>query len=371
MADKDLEDILKNVSRRDVKRVDLNSAYELFRDISVSTPNPKRPGLFGSKNPSLLSTSQKFEKGRYADHPIISRVLQRGVYLMPAGKYGTCNACKDKTRGCAAACLHDAGFQDLANQIARTKTAEKHPAEFIALLHNEIKGHVAEAEHNPIKKGGSLLPSIRLDATSELHLDESDVGDILYGGMSGEFQEEHKTGPFAGLPRLLGSEYGKRYAKNPLGMIGVPKSRQPNVTRVASWNEGLHIDRAREIILGGNDITGPNVEAKKARKNEGNRIAEVPFKGGSLPLPVVNYDEHDVVALRQQTGSFGELSAKNPGFSKRSDEDTRKAKSFLITVPTMSTEAHAQAVREGRAESVFARPTPVTVRPSRRQAFGA
>lgn len=369
MAKDWLEDRLKNVSRRDVKRVDLNEAYGKFVAISLGTPNPKRPGRTGSKTPSILSTSRKFEKGLASQDPIISKVLARGMYLMPAGKFGTCDACKDKTAGCAAACLHDSGTQDLANQIARTETATRHPADFIALLNNEIKSFVSEAENNPIKKGGPMLPSIRLDATSELHLDDSDIGDLLYGGESGELQELHKTGQFAGLPRMLGSEYGKRYAKGPLGIIGVPRSRQSNVVRVASWNEGLHIDRAREIILGGNDITGPNTGALVGRKQGNERVAEVPFKGGSLTLPLVNYDEHDVTSLRKQTGAFGELSAKHPGFSKRTEENARRAKSFLINVPTLSAEAHAQAVAEGRAEPVFARPTPVSVRGSRSKAF--
>lgn len=369
MAKEWLEDRLKNVDPREVRRVDLNEAYGKFVAISLGTENPKRPGRTGSKSPALLSTSRKFEKGRASTDPILSRVSARGLYLMPAGKFGTCDACKDKTAGCAAACLHDSGTQDLANQIARTTMATNHPADFLALLHNEIKSHVISAENNPISKGGPLLPSIRIDATSELHLDNSDIGDLLYGGEHGEFQETHTSGQFKGLPRLVGSEYGKRFAKNPLGIKGMPKSRQSNVTRVASWNEGLSLERAREIVLGGNDITGPNVGAAQGRKQGENRVAEVPFKGGSLTLPVVNYDEHDIVGLRKQTGSFGELSVKNPGFSKRTEENTKKSKSFLITVPTQTAEAHEQAIREGRSQPLFARPTAVSVRPSRNSAF--
>jgi hypothetical protein len=370
MAKEWLEEILKNVTRKDVEKVDLNDAYANFVRISLSTPNPKRPGRTGSKTPSILSQSRKFEKGRASEDPLISRFLARGVYLMPAGKHGTCDACKDKTAGCAAACLHDSGHQDLANQIARTDLATRYPSQFVGLLHNEIKSFVAEAENNPIRKGGPLLASLRIDGTSELHLDDEEVGDILYGGMHGEFQEVHKSGPYKGRFRLIGSEYGKRLAKNPLGIIGVPKSRQPNVTRVASWNEGLHVDRAREIIRGGNDITGPNINATKARKTEGEqRVAEVPFKGGSLFLPIVNYDEHDITGAREQTGAYGELSDKKPGFAKRTEENAKRSKSFLISIPTFSAEAHAQAVAEGRAEPLYARPTPVSIRPSRGKAF--
>lgn len=371
MAKEFLEDTLKQVTPRDVEKVDLSKAYKRFAEVVSSTENPKRPGVFGSQKPAFLSNSIKFDKGRNALDPIISRVSARGMYLMPAGKYGTCDTCKDKTAGCAASCLHDSGFQDLANQLGRTNFLTEYPVEGLALLNDEIHSHVVTSENNPARKGGPLLPSVRLDATSELHLDESDIGDLLFGGPRGERQEIHTEGQFKGLPRMVGSEYGKRFAKGPLGIIGMPRSRQSNVIRVASWNEGLHIDRAREIILGGNDITGPNTGAKIARKSESERVAEVPFKGGSLNLPVVNYDEHDITALRPQTGSFGELSVKNPGFSKRSDADTKRSKSFLINVPSMSAEAHAQAVAEGRSESVFARPTPVTItpRPSRSRAF--
>jgi hypothetical protein len=369
MAKEWLEDRLKNVTRKDVSNVDLNDAYAQFVGLALASVNPKNPNRKRGSTPSILSSSVKFEKGRASKDPIISRVLARGMYLMPAGKMGACDTCKDKTAGCAAACLHDSGFQDVGLQLARTQLAYDNPAGFVGLLQNEIVSHVSDAETNPIKKGGPLIPSIRLDGTSEMHLDDSEIGDLLYGGENGEFQELHKKGQFAGLPRLIGSEYGKRFAKNPLGMIGVPRSRQPNVTRVPSWNEGLHVDRAREIILGGNDITGPNTAALKGRKQGDTRVAEVPFKGGSLILPVTNYDEHDITGLREQTGSFGELSVKNPGFSKRTDENARRSKSFLISVPTFTAEEHAQAQAEGRAEPIFARPTPVSVRPSRSRAF--
>lgn len=369
MAREFLEDILKQVQPRDTEKVDLAKAQKKFAEVVSSTENPKRPGQFGSQTPAFLSRSIKFDKGRAGADPIISRVSARGMYLMPAGKFGACDTCRDKTAGCAAACLHDSGFQDLANQLGRTNFLRDYPVEGLALLNDEIHSHFVASENNPARKGGPLLPSLRLDATGELHLDESDIGDLLFGGARGERQEIHTEGQFKGLPRMVGSEYGKRHAKNPLGIIGMPQSRQSNVTRVASWNEGLHIDRAREIILGGNDITGPNTGAKKARKIEGSRMAEVPFKGGSLVLPVVDYDEHDITGIREQTGSFGELSVKHPGFSKRSDEDTRKSRSFLINVPTFSDEEHATAVSEGRAEPVFARPTPVSIRPSRSRAF--
>lgn len=370
MAKEFLEDILKQVQPRDIEKIDLSKAQKKFAEVVSTTENPKRPGQFGSQNPAFLSRSVKFDKGRNAEDPIISRVAARGMYLMPAGKFGACNTCRDKTAGCGAACLHDSGFQDLANQLGRTNFLQKYPAEGLALLNDEIHSHVVQSENNPARKGGPLLPSIRLDATSELHLDDSDIGDVLFGGWRGERQQIHTEGQFKGLPRMVGSEYGKRYAKNPLGRIGTPPSRQSNVTRVASWSDGLHVERAREIVLGGGDITGPNTGARKARKVEGERMAEVPFKGGSLILPVTNYDEHDITGIRQQTGSYGELSVKNPGFSKRSDEDTRRARSFLINVPTFSEKEHSEAVREGRAEPVFARPTPVSVRPSRRGAFG-
>jgi hypothetical protein len=369
MAKEWLEDVLKQVQPRDIEKVDLSKAQAEFARISSATENPKRPGEKGSENPAFLSTSIKFEKGRTASGLIVPRVSARGMYLMPAGKEGTMDCCKDKTAGCAASCLHDSGFQDLANQIARNTMLERNPVEGLALINDEIHSHVVQAENNPARKGGPLLPSVRLDATSELHLDDSDIGDVLYGGMKGERQEVHTEGQFKGFPRMIGSEYGKRFAKNPLGRIGVPASRQPNVTRVASWSEGLHVDRAREIILGGNDITGPNTGARKARKVEGERIADVPFKGGSLVLPVVNYDEHDITGIREQTGSFGELSVKHPGFAKRTEENAQKSKSFLINVPTTPVAEREAAIREGRAEPVFARPTPVSIRPSRSAAF--
>lgn len=340
MAREFLEDILRQVTRRDIDKV-LNSdqlmasAYGKFAEISAGTENPNRPGVFGSKKPNFLSTSIKFEKGRFKEDPVISSIVQKGMYLAPAGKFGTADCCKDKTSGCSAACLHDAGFQDVATQIARTKMLTDHPVEGIALLADEIDNHVASVRRMSRRTSGLFVPAVRLDATSELHTDDMEIGDRLYGGPKGEYQEVHTEGPLKGLPMLMGNEYGKRFAK---GLLpgAEPTMRQSNVTRVLSWSEGMTAARADQARSRGLDITGPTVDlgtsAHPKPLPEGAQ-AVVPFAGGETrTIPAVDYDEHDATGARTQAGNFGVLRAKAPGFRSRGDVEAAKAARFLDRV---------------------------------------
>lgn len=362
MAREFLEDILSQVTRRDLDRV-LNSdqlmasAYGKFAEISANTENPNRPGVFGSKKPRFLSTSIKFEKGRSKEDPVISSIIQKGMYLAPAGKFGTMDCCKDKTSGCSAGCLHDAGFQDVATQIARTQMLTQHPVEGLALLTDEIDDHVNAVKRMARRESGLLIPALRLDATSELHLDDMEVGDRLYGGPNGEYQRIRTEGPAKGLPEVMGNEYGKRFAKGVLPGAE-PTMRQPNVTRALSWSEQMTAERADQAISRGLDITGPTTDlgtSARPKPLPENAHAVVPFAGGETrTIPAVDYDEHDATGARKQSGKFGALRAKAPGFRARGDVEAERAARFL-----------------GRVRIIGDTPVTTPKRGSRRGAFGA
>jgi hypothetical protein len=308
-----LEDILKEVNVRDIERVHLPSARALFADISSKTENPYKPGQFGSANPSMLSTSVKFEKNKKIDDPVLSRVEATGMYLMPAGKHGCADVCKDKTAGCSAGCLNISGrlSQTIPTQIARTEMLTRHPVEGLALLADEAHTKFEGA----IKRGN--IASLRVDGTSELHIDNMEAGDFIYGGPGGRYQEKRgkEFGPTAGLPMAMGSEYGKRYAKDVLPGP-TPQSRQSNVTRVPSWNESLTKGRAEQLISEGSDIAIPmvNLGTSQNPKPVPSHISMQFNPGGNLVVPAVDYDTHDIIGLRRQTGSAGVLREKKPGF---------------------------------------------------------
>ena len=136
MAKEFLEDIIPQVSVADIQRVHLPSARALFTDISEKTENPYQPGQFGSKNPKMLSTSVKFEKAP-PDQPVLRRVVQRGMYLMPAGQHGCADACKYKSAGCPGGCINVTGRLPhgtaLPTQMARTHMLERYPAEALEI----------------------------------------------------------------------------------------------------------------------------------------------------------------------------------------------------------------------------------------------
>lgn len=339
MAREYLEDILKQVSVRDMDKVSVPMARGKFAEISEKTEDPYNPGNFGSRNPKMLSTSVKFEKNKKINDPVLSRVEASGMYLMPAGKHGCSDACKDKTAGCSAGCLNTSGrlSRTIPTQIARTKFLTDYPAEGLALIRDEAHTNFETA----IRRGN--LASLRLDGTSELHIDQMDAGDSIYGGPGGRYQQIRgkEFGPTAGLPMAIGSEYGKRYAKDVLPGP-TPKSRQPNVTRVGSWGEGLTKGRAQQMISAGEDIALPvtNLGTSANPKPVPSHLAMQFSSGDSLIVPVTDYDTHDIVGLRKQTGAAGALRAKGPGFGldPNLSEQAKKAKDrFLREHPAVTT----------------------------------
>ena len=339
MARDFLEDILKQVSVRDMDKVSLPMARGKLTEISEKTEDPYSPGNFGSKNPKMLSTSVKFEKNKKINDPVLSRVEASGMYLMPAGKHGCSDACKDKTAGCSAACLNTSGrlSKTIPTQIARTQFLTEYPAEGLAIIRDEAHTNF----ENAIRKGN--IASLRLDGTSELHIDQMEAGDSIFGGPGGRYQQIRgkEFGPTAGLPMAVGSEYGKRYAKDVLPGA-TPRSRQSNVVRVGSWSEGLTKGRAQQMISAGEDIAVPvtNLGTSSHPKPVPSHLAMQFGSGDSLIVPAVDYDIHDIVGLRKQTGAAGTLRGKSPGFGLNPNltEQAQAAKKrFLREHPAVTT----------------------------------
>ena len=329
-------DMLSGIDVRDVERTyrdtdKLRKAQTEFQRIADATRNPRRKDkktgepLGASKNIRFLSNSIKFAKSGSASDPVVRQTSQRGMYLTPAGLFGTANCCGHATGPCTAACLHDSGFQDLANQIARTTALEKMGPDALAIIAAETHDHVTDSENYPRIKGGPYLPAIRYDATSELKIDNMDVGDFIIG----RHAHLHEDGPFKGLPHLLVPEYAKEHAKDVLPGPE-PVSRQPNVTRVPSWGPDTTIGRGRQLRDRGVDIAVPatNYGTSKHPKEIPSHVS-VQFQGGKLSLPAVDYDEHDNITLRPFTGAAGILRAKTPGFGARSTARQRMANKFL------------------------------------------
>lgn len=349
MAREFLEDILKGVTARDIEGVHLPSARAKFAEVSSKTENPYKPGDFGSPNPKMLSTSVKFEKNKKISDPVLSRVEATGMYLMPAGKHGCADACRDKTAGCSAGCLNTSGrlSQTIPTQMARTQFLTDYPAEGLAILRDEAHTHFEGA----IRRGN--IPSLRLDGTSELHIDNMEAGDLIFGGPKGRYQEIRgkEFGPTAGLPMAIGSEYGKRYAKDVLSGA-TPKSRQSNVTRVASWNERLTKGRAEQLISAGEDIALPvtNLGTSQNPKPVPSRIQMQFGPGGSLIVPATDYDVHDIVGARRQTGAAGILREKNPGFGLDTNLSSAEQKAkgrFLREHPAVGEPINTPKKRRG------------------------
>lgn len=343
MAREFLEDILSQVRIGDIERVHLPTARALFADISRNTEHPlglidSKTGQVrrGSNDPKMLSKSIKFDKSMKSPDPVVSQVVQRGMYLAPAGKYGCADACKDKTASCKAACLNPSGHMayQLANQIARTNMLTRHPAEGLALIADEAHTFFEKT----LKEG--YLPSLRLDGTSELHIDEMDVGDYIFQGPKGKYAKIRKGsefGPTEGLPMAVGSEYGKRDAKDVLPG-NERERRQTNVTRVHSWSDRMTEGRARQLQSRGLDIALPvtNFGSSQHPKPVSSHV-EVQFgPGGHLVMPTADYDEHDAVGVRNQTGSAGLLRNKLPGFGLEFDPgDADKVSRFLREHPAV------------------------------------
>lgn len=352
MARDFLEDTLRQVRVSDIEKVHLPTARALFAGISEKTEHPlgmteKETGqvIMGSKDPKMLSRSIKFDKSLKSPDPVVSQVVQRGMYLAPAGKYGCSDTCKDKTGPCSASCLNPSGHMayQLANQVARTNMLSQHPAEGLALIADEAHTFFEKT----LAKGG--LPSLRLDGTSELHIDQMDAGDYIFQGPGGRYSRKRKGsefGPTQGYPMVIGSEYGKRYAKDVLPG-NEPEMRQSNVTRVASWNDRTTEARGRQLQSRGLDLALPvtNFGSSQHPKPTPSHV-EVQFgSGGRLVMPATDYDEHDAVGARRQTGSAGLLRAKLPGFGLSFDpKDAEKIGRFLKEHPAV--DAQGQRVTD-------------------------
>lgn len=348
MAREFLEDILKGVTARDIEGVHLPSARAKFAEISSKIENPYKPGHFGSPNPKMLSTSVKFEKNKKINDPVLSRVEAMGMYIMPAGKFGCADACRDRTAGCSS-CLNTSGrlSQTIPTQIARTQFLTEYPAEGLAIIRDEAHTQFEGA----IRRGN--IPSLRLDGTSELHIDNMEAGDLIFGGPKGRYQEIRgkEYGPTAGLPMAIGSEYGKRYAKDVLPGA-TPKSRQSNVTRVASWNERLTKGRAEQLISAGEDIALPvtNFGSSQHPKPVPSHVEMQFGDGGSLTVPATDYDTHDIIALREQGGYAGLLREKKSGFGldqKLSPSEQKAKARFLREHPAVGEPIKISKKRRG------------------------
>lgn len=326
MARKYLEDALREVSVQDIKNVHLPTARALLSE------EARKAGIASGKA-NMLSESVKFDK----PYPGLT-VVQRGMYLMPAGKGGCADACRDKTAGCSAACLHNTGRLNLAHQVARTNTLHRDPAAGLALIADELHTHAEKT----LRQGG--VPSGRLDATSELHIEDMPAGEYIWGGPGGKYQETRGASypkEMRGIPLLIGSEYGKRYAKKPL-TGKTPEPGQPNVYRVPSWSEGLTRGRALQLIGEGHDIATPVTNVPRSAKPE-RMLMQFGTGEEPLELPVSDFDEHDITYLRQmhkstgEQGHFGLLREKKPSFGRKREEGTEAAAArFLRPHPVVS-----------------------------------
>lgn len=112
---------------------------------------------------SLLSkphANPKLAKGE------IYGFLSAPLHLAPARLSGV-NVCPMSTPGCRAACLHTAGNpiameRKESARIRRTRFFFDHRAKFMAQLVKEIAAHEKRA------KGHGMLPTVRLNATSDI-----------------------------------------------------------------------------------------------------------------------------------------------------------------------------------------------------------
>ncbi len=326
-----LEAQLAQVSARDIEKVDLADASGLFSHVSTNTFHPKT-GERGSEDPKFLSTSVKWDKSEGSEDEFIKDVRLKGMYLVPAGKHGTKNTCC-AAGNCSGPCIDEQGrlpFR-VQNMMARNTMLEKYPAESLALI-----AHEAHTFFNKTIREG-LHPSLRLDGTSELHIDNMEAGDYIYGGKTGKYQEIHQSGKFKGMPMASGSEYGKRYALAARGGRPTPMSRQPNVKRVDSWSEHLTDVRAEELRSEGRSIAlpatnyGTSTHPKRLPSHIDMNLKREDGKGRTTSsFPAVDFDTDDFRFKTPEEPSVGVLRAKTPKFGhKLSEKAQRQSGVFL------------------------------------------
>lgn len=96
------------------------------------------------------------------------------LHLAPSNLSGT-NTCPSSSKGCATACLNEAGmgcFDSVQNaRITRTKYFFEKRDAFMQMLDKEIKSAITSAK----KKG--LVPAFRLNGTSDIRWEEVTYGD--------------------------------------------------------------------------------------------------------------------------------------------------------------------------------------------------
>jgi len=327
-----IERNLSQISPRDIEKVDLADAEGLFSHVSRNTFHPVT-GKPGSEDPKFLSGSVKWDKAEHSQNEIIKNVRLKGMYLVAAGKHGTKNVCC-AAGNCSGPCIDEQGRlpKYLANMMARNTMIEKYPVESMALI-----AHEAHTFFNKtIRKG--LHPSLRLDGTSELHIDNMEIGDYIYGGKGGKYQETHKSGIFKGMPMASGSEYGKRYALASRGGRPTPQSRQSNVVRQDSWSEHLTDKRSEELRSEGRSIAVPMINygtSKKPHPLPSHIDVNLKREDGggrtTSSWPAVDYDLDDFRFLQPGQPSVGALRAKTPSYGhKLSEKALRQADNFLL-----------------------------------------
>lgn len=266
-------DILKEVSPEEVEyysdpKGGLKEAQESFRKISTGTQNRRVPGMYGGKNPFLLTMdSAKLEHNSTSGLRKVQNSLQSIQYLDPTDSSGLCNTCGSETKGCSAVCLRESGRMGKIPGVGhaphvRTNFLVQEPAHYLGLLNHSI------ARHEALARRMDKESIVRLNGTSDIDYDQLPSGSVLIGGH----------------PRTTFSEYTKHGTRDVLPHE--TPSPYKNYYRIHSLNENTTAGRIRQITETGANVTAPfYVGGKNFTMPDDMRITDK--HGDSVDLPVV------------------------------------------------------------------------------------
>ncbi len=361
----------------------LEEAQAAFSKISTETMIEHNGKIYkGGEKPFIFSKSLKTEAGAASGIPELQGYSQIVHYQRPSTSSGIegCNTCGFETAGCSSACFAHGGQmglpQGLVAQLSRTKMAFQNAAQFLGLGYREIADHADDA----IEKG--LIPIHRWGGTSEglVHLIKANEAlrdlpshEVVYSkAQSRDVVPKDKliTNPDPDkltlvtsvtenttIPRMkqASEEQGQALA---VPTTRAPHSRYPAIARMVD-RQGRRADFPSLLVpstineRGFGESLGDASDFRNLDKPLSGITGGVLYLGGkkSRFVDESGTPRHAVIGqpfIREVDPSRQIMAFQAKGIFRNTAES---------------------AIAEGTAEPVSSRPTPVTIRSSRSQAF--
>lgn len=347
-------DILNSVSEAEYRTYDVSRAMAEWQSYKASHPL----GGHRARNLTLTSSGEDNTKMRKnADHPNPMMRATDEIALnlsqdVSSGIVNTCAGCS--TPGCRAMCNAESGKFGMPLDAAtahaargkhlRTGFLVENPAAFGALLAHELR------QRTYASRSIGRIPVARLNTWSDIPWHKTTLGPIIMGDMSTPHRDA--IGEWKNQPALYHANYTKEYT---LGdQWKSPDLVYPNNYLGHSVSELTQVPLIKQGLDEGATFFVP-VEMKPSQEKP-EELTVSDRQGRAVSAPSFDADTADAIIFHGRPAALGVLRNKVTPSWKGGAGNIH---GFIRSLRP-----------EGPSER-WVPPTPVSVRPSRRQAFGS